>query len=67
MLCSRTLVNVNEHVVQEVYACEDNFTLIEFSDMLDSIIIKVALYSMDLIVKHESVDQHRTNLTKEDR
>ena len=67
MLCSRALVNVNEHVVQEVNAREDNFTLVELSDVLDGIIVKVALNGFDLIVEHESVDEHRTDLTEEDR
>ena len=67
MLCSCTLVNMDEHVVQEVNTRKDNFTLIELSDVLDSVIVEVALYRMDLIVEHESVDEHRTNLTEEDR
>ena len=67
VLCSRALVNMDEHVVQEVNAREDNFTLIELSDVLDSVIVKVALYCTDLIVEHESVDEHRTYLTEEDR
>ena len=66
-LCSVTLVNMDEHVVQKVNAREDNFSLIELSYVLDSVIVKVALYCMDLIVKHESVDEHRTDLTEEDR
>ena len=67
MLRSRTLVYMDEHVVQEVNAREDNFTLVELSYVLDSVIVKVALNRFDLIVKHESVDEHRTDLTKEDR
>ena len=67
VLRSRALVNMNEHVVQEVNAREDNFTLVELSYVLDSVIVKVALNRFDLIVKHESVDEHRTDLTKEDR
>ena len=67
MLCSLTLVNMNEHVMQEVNARQDDFTLIELSYMLDGIIVKVALYRMDLIIEHESVDKHRTDLTEEDR
>ena len=67
MLRSRALVNMDEHVVEEVNARKDNFTLIELSDVLDSVIVEVALYSMDLIVEHESVDEHRTYLTEEDR
>ena len=67
MLCSRALVYVDKHVVQEVNAREDNFTLIELSYVLDSVIVKVALYCTDLIVEHESVDEHRTDLTEEDR
>ena len=67
MLCSFTLVNMDEHVVQEVNTRKDNFTLVELSDVLDSVIVEVALYSMDLIVEHESVDEHRTYLTEEDR
>ena len=67
VLRSRALVNMDEHVVQEVNARKDNFTLVELSDVLDSVIVKVALNSFDLIVKHESVDEHRTDLTEEDR
>ena len=67
VLCSRALVNMDEHVVEEVNAREDNFTLVELSYVLDSVIVKVALYRMDLIVEHESVDEHRTYLTEEDR
>ena len=67
MLCSRALVYMDEHVVQEVNTSQDNFTLIELSYVLDRIIVKVALDCMDLIVEHESVDEHRTNLTEEDR
>ena len=67
MLCSVTLVNMDEHVVQEVNTRKDNFTLVELSDVLDSVIVEVALYGMDLIVEHESVDEHRTDLTEEDR
>ena len=57
---------MDEHVVQEVNTRKDNFTLIELSYVLDSIIVKVALYCTDLIVEHESVDEHRTDLTEED-
>ena len=67
MLCSRTLVYMDEHVVQEVNARKDDLTLIELSYMLDRIIVKVAFNGTDLIVKHESVDEHRTDLTEEDR
>ena len=67
MLRSRALVNMDEHVVQEVNARKDNFTLVELSDVLDGVIIEVALYRADLIVEHESVDEHRTDLTEEDR
>ena len=67
MLCSRALVNMDEHVMQQVNAREDDFTLVELSDVLDSIIVEVALYGMDLIVEHESVDEHCTDLTEEDR
>ena len=67
MLRSRALVNMNEHVVQKVNARKDNFTLIELSDVLDSVIVKMALYGFDLIVEHESVNEHRTDLTEEDR
>ncbi len=67
MLCSRALSYMDEHVVQEVNTRKDNFTLIELSYVLDSIIVKVALYCTDLIVEHESVDEHRTDLTEEDR
>ena len=56
-----------KHVVQEINAREDNFTLIKLSYMLDSIIVKMAVYGMDLIVQHKSVDEHRTDLTEEDR
>ena len=65
VLCSGALVNMDEHVVQEVNARKDNFTLVELSDVLDSVIVEVALYGMDLIVEHESVDEHRTDLTEE--
>ncbi len=67
MLGSLTLVNMDKHVMQEIYTRKDNFTLVELSDVLDGIIVKVALYRPDLIVKHESVYQHSTDLTKEDR
>ena len=67
MLCSRALVYMDEHIVQEVNRSEDNFTLIELSYVLDSVIVKVALDCTDLIVEHESVDEHRTDLTEEDR
>ena len=67
MLRSRALVYMDEHVVQEVNARKDNFTLVELSYVLDSVIVKVALYCTDLIVEHESVDEHRTDLTEEDR
>ena len=67
VLCSRALVNVDEHIVQEVNAREDNFTLIELPDVLQCVIVKVALYRIDLIVEHETVDEHRTDLTEEDR
>ena len=67
MLCSRALSYMDEHVVQEVNRSKDNFALIELSYVLDSIIVKVALYCTDLIVEHESVDEHRTDLTEEDR
>ena len=67
MLCSRTLVDMDEHVMQQVDAREDNFTLVELSDVLDGIIVEVALYRMDLVVEHESVDKECTYLTEEDR
>ena len=67
VLCSVTLVNMDEHVVQEVNTRKDNFTLVELSDVLDSVIVEVALYGMDLIVEHESVDQESTDLTEQDR
>ena len=67
MLCSRALVNMDEHVMQQVNAREDDFTLVELSDVLDSIIVEVALYRMDLVVEHESVDKECTYLTEEDR
>ena len=67
MLRSRALVDMDEHVVQEVNARKDDFTLIELSYVLDRIIVKVALNCTDLIVEHESVDEHRTDLTEEDR
>ena len=67
MLCSRALSYMDEHVVQEVNRSKDNFALVELSYVLDSIIVKVALYCTDLIVEHESVDEHRTDLTEEDR
>ena len=50
--------------MQEVNAGKDNLTLIELSDVFDRIIVKMAFYSTDLIVKHESVDEHRTDLTE---
>ena len=64
VLCSGALVNMDEHVVQEVNTRKDNFTLVELSDVLDSVIVEVALYGMDLIVEHESVDEHRTSSMK---
>ena len=67
VLCSRALINMDEHVMQEVNARKYDFTLVELSDVLDRIIVKVALYRTDLIVEHESVDKHRTDLTEEDR
>ena len=67
VLRSRALINMNEHVVQEVNARKDNFTLVELSDVFDRVIVEVALYCTDLIVEHESVDEHRTDLTEEDR
>ena len=57
---------MDEHVVQEVNTRKDNFTLIELPDMLDGVIIKVALCRTDLIVKHETVNEHCTDLTEED-
>ena len=41
MLCSVTLVNMDDHVVQEVNTRKDNFTLVELSDVLDSVIVEV--------------------------
>ena len=67
MLCSRALVYMNEHVVQEVNAREDDLALVKLSDVLDGVIVEVAFYCTDLIVKHETVDEHRTDLTEEDR
>ena len=67
VLRSRTLINMDEHVMQEVNARKDDFTLVELPDVLDRIIVKVALYRTDLIVEHESVDEHRTDLTEKDR
>lgn len=67
MLCSWALVYMDEHVVQEVNAREDDLALVKLSDVFDGIIVEVAFYCTDLIVKHETVDEHRTNLTEEDR
>jgi len=67
VLRSRTLVYMDEHVVQEVNARQDDLTLIEFSDVLDRIVVKVAFYCTDLVIEHESVNEHRTYLTEEDR
>ena len=67
MLGSLTLVNMNKHVMQEVNTGKDDLTLIELSDVFDRIIVKVAFYRPDLIIKHESVDEHRTDLTEKDR
>lgn len=58
---------MDEHVVQEVNAREDDFALVKLSDVLDSVIVEVALDGLDLIVEHEPVDEHRTDLTEEDR
>ena len=58
---------MDEHVMEEIDAREDDFALIELSDVLQSIIVKVALYRVDLIVEHETVDKDRTDLTEEDR
>ena len=58
---------MNEHIVQQVNAGKNNLTLIKLTYMLYRVIIQVALYRTDLIVKHESVDEHRTDLTKQDR
>ena len=67
MLHSVTLVDVDEHIVQEVDGGQDDFTLIQLTYMLDRVIVKVAFYRLDLIVEHESVDEERTDLTEEDR
>ena len=67
MLCSRALSYMDEHVVEQVNTREDNFSLIELSYVLDGVIIELALYRVDLIVKHESVDKERTYLTEENR
>ena len=67
MLDPIALINMDEHVVQEVNAREDDLALVKLSDVLDSVIVKVALDCTDLIVEHESVDEHRTDLTEEDR
>ena len=67
MLESFALVDVDEDVVQQVDARQDNFTLIQLTYMLDSVIVEVALNSLDLVVEHESVDQECTDLTEEDR
>ena len=58
---------MDEHVVEEVNTGEDHFTLIELSYMLDGVVVQMALDGMDLIVEHETVDQHSTDLTEEDR
>ena len=52
--------------MQEINARQDNFTLIKLTYMLYRIIVKMALYRMDLIVKHESVDKECTDLTEQD-
>ena len=67
ILRSLTLINVDEHVMQQINAGEDDLALIELSDVLDGKIVKMALNCTDLIVEHESVDEDRTDLTKEDR
>ena len=67
MLCSVALVDVDEHVVQEVDRGQDDFALVELSDVLDRVIVEVALNRLDLIVEHESVDEECTDLTEEDR
>ena len=41
MLRSRALVDMDEHVVQEVNARQDDFALIELSDVLDRIVVEV--------------------------
>ena len=66
VLQSLRLVNVNEDVMQQVDRGQDDFTLIELSDVLDRVIVKVAFNSLDLIVEHESVNEKRTDLIKED-
>ena len=66
MLESLTLVNVDEHIVQEVDARQDDFTLIQLTYMLDGVIVEVALNCLDLIVEHESVNEERTDLTEQD-
>ena len=66
MLQSLRLVYVNEDVMQQVDRGQDYFTLIELSDVLDRVIVKVSLNCLDLIVKHESVDEERTDLTEQD-
>lgn len=58
---------MDEHVVQEIDAGQDDLTLIELTHMLDRVIVKVALDGFDLVVEHESVDKYRTDLTEEDR
>ena len=58
---------MDEHVMQEVNTRQDNFTLVKLTYMLDGVIVQVALYRTDLIVKHESVDEHGTDLTEQDR
>ena len=41
MLRSRALVYMDEHVVQEVNAREDDLALVELTDVLDSVIVEV--------------------------
>ena len=53
------LVNMDEHVVQQVDRRQDDFTLVELTNVLDSIIVEVALDRTDLVVEHETVDQER--------
>ena len=67
VLCSVTLVDMDEHILKEVDRCEDSLTLIELTYMLDGVVVEMVLNSPDLIVEHESVDDHGTDLTEEDR
>ena len=61
------LVDIDEHVVQQVDGRQNDFALVELTDVLDGIIVEVALYRTDLVIEHETVDEERTDLSEEDR